>query len=108
MEPFLVDLPLLPRTLEGVRSIGTPLNSSAFARRLFEAELDSLCEIRSRADGPAIWKVAGGGCTTASAGSSDCDRTRGVAFSVPHVMSCLTAAGPSCEGVGEGTAGTSD
>ena len=42
----------------------------------------------------------------ASAGSSDCDNTRGVAFRVPHVISSFTAAGPSSEGVGEGTEGT--
>ena len=41
---------------------------------------------------------------TPSAGSSE-EMIRGVALSVPHVMSCLTAAGPSSEGVGEGTEG---
>lgn len=39
-----------------------------------------------------------------SAGSSE-EIIRGVALSVPHVMSCLTAAGPSSEGVGEGIVG---
>lgn len=32
---------------------------------------------------------------------------RGVAFSVPHVISCLTACGPNSDGVGEGIEGTS-
>lgn len=41
-----------------------------------------------------------------SAGSSDCDMIRGVALSVPHVISCLTAAGPSSAAVGEGRSGT--
>lgn len=73
-----------------------PLSSSAFARKLLEAEFESFCESRSRADGGAIWNVAGGGLSTASAGSiSEPESTRGVALSVPHVMSCLTAAGPS-------------
>ena len=31
-----------------------------------------------------------------------------MAFNVPQVMSCLTAFGPSCDGVGEGTEGTSE
>src|SRR5882672_4991278 len=31
---------------------------------------------------------------------------RGVAFRVPQVMSCFTAAGPSSEGVGDGIVGT--
>jgi hypothetical protein len=31
---------------------------------------------------------------------------RGVAFRVPQVISCFTAAGPSSEGVGEGIVGT--
>ena len=48
----------------------------------------------------------GGG--RSSAGSSEVDRIRGVAFSVPHVMSCLTAAGPSSEGVGDGIEGSSE
>ena len=43
-----------------------------------------------------------------SAGSSDWDRTRGVAFSVPQVINCFTAAGPSSDGVGDGTEGTRD
>lgn len=45
--------------------------------------------------------------TASSAGSAseDDESIRGVAPSVPHVMSCLTAAGPSCSGVGEGMAG---
>lgn len=50
--------------------------------------------------------MLGGG--KGSAGSSDCERIRGVALSVPHVISCLTASGPSSEGVGEGIVGTSE
>jgi hypothetical protein len=42
-----------------------------------------------------------------STGSSDCDIMRGVAFSVPQVISCFTAAGPSSAAVGEGRSGTS-
>ncbi len=85
---------------------GTPLSMLAFVRKLFDASLDSLCERRSLELGSAIRKgVAGVG---KSAGSSDCDRTRGVALSVPHVMSCFTAAGPSSEGVGDGIEGTSE
>ena len=94
------------RTLEGVRRPGTPPRSSAFARRLLEAELESLWDSCSRAEGGAIWNEAGGGLSTASAGSSDPDSTRGVALSVPHVMSCFTAAGPSSDGVGDGSEGT--
>jgi hypothetical protein len=33
---------------------------------------------------------------------------RGVAFRVPHVISCFMAAGPSSEGVGEGIVGTKE
>ena len=33
---------------------------------------------------------------------------RGVALSVPHVISCFTAVGPSSEGEGEGIAGKSE
>ena len=43
-----------------------------------------------------------------SAGSSEVLKMRGVAFRVPQVMSCLTAAGPSSEGVGEGIEGRSE
>ena len=40
--------------------------------------------------------------------SSEDERIRGVAVSVPHVMSCFIAIGPNSDGVGEGTAGTSE
>jgi len=80
-----------------------PPNRIAFARRLFEAFAESLWEIRSRLDGPAIRNgVLGSGTST---GSSE-EIIRGVASSVPQVMSCLTAVGPSSSGVGEGIAGT--
>lgn len=39
-------------------------------------------------------------------GSSDVEIMRGVALRVPQVISCLTAAGPSSEGVGDGIVGT--
>ena len=104
--PFFVDPPTSDRTLEGVLDPGTLLNISAFVLRLFAALFESRSESCSRAVGAAIWNVFGGSSSVASAGSSDCDNTRGVAFSVPHVISCLTAAGPSSEGVGEGIDGT--
>lgn len=42
----------------------------------------------------------------AAAGSSDWDMTLGVALSVPQVMSCLSASGPSSDALGEGKFGT--
>jgi hypothetical protein len=81
---------------------GPSPSNPAFVRRLFDALFDNLCEIISRDDGAGMWKGVLEG------GSSDCERTRGVALSVPQVMSCLTAFGPSSEGVGEGRLGTSE
>jgi hypothetical protein len=82
-----------------------PPSSSAFAFKLLAALLESLCDSFSRAEGPEMWNgVEGGGMEGSS--SPVWDRIRGVALSVPHVMSCLTAAGPSSDGVGEGIAGT--
>ena len=92
MSPFLRVLPV-PSML-------------AFARKLFEAEDESLCESISRLVGADMWKGVLGTGTDSSAGSSGCDRTRGVPASVPQVISCLTAAGPSSEGVGDGREGT--
>jgi len=106
IEPFLIEPEMLLRTLDGVRRPGITPRSSAFARRLLAAVFESLCDSCSRAEGGLIWKAFGGGISTASAGSSDCERTRGVALSVPHVISCLTASGPNCDGVGEGIDGT--
>lgn len=40
--------------------------------------------------------------------SSPDEMTRGVPISVPQVISCLTAFGPSSEGVGEGRSGTNE
>jgi len=77
-----------------------------FARRLFEAEDESLCESTSRLVGADMWKGVLGVGADASAGSSDCERMRGVPARVPQVMSCLTAAGPSSDGVGDGREGT--
>ena len=54
MEPFRIEPATLPRTLDGVRRPGTPPNSSAFARKLFAAVFDSLCESCSRAEGGLI------------------------------------------------------
>jgi hypothetical protein len=103
MTPFFDDPLARDRTLDGVRKPGVP-NISAFARKLFTALFESRSESCSRAVGAAIWNVLGG--STSSAGSSDSESIRGVAFSVPHVISCLTATGPSSEGVGEGIDGT--
>ena len=99
--------PIFPRVRSDVRDIPgvlPPPNRIAFARRLFEAFAESLCEMRSRLDGPAMRNGVLGSGT--SAGSSEV-MIRGVASSVPQVMSCLTAAGPNSSGVGEGIAGTS-
>lgn len=88
------------REIPGVR----PPNNSAFARRLFDASLDSLCDMRSRADGARKWNgVLGGGIDV----SSEDEIIRGVPSSFPHVISSFTPAGPSSEGVGEGSTGTS-
>ena len=99
--------PIFPRVRsEDAREIPDalpPPNRIAFARRLFDAFADSLWEIRSRLDGLAMRNGVLGSGT--SAGSSE-KIIRGVASSVPQVMSCLTAAGPSSSGVGEGIAGT--
>jgi len=67
IDPFLA----LPPA--GVRAIpGTP-SSPALVRRLFAAFVESLCDMRSRAEGATMWKgVLGGGMLDdASAGSSD-------------------------------------
>lgn len=78
----------------------------AFARKLFEAEDESLCDSTSRLVGADMWKGVLGPSADASAGSSDCERMRGVPARVPQVISCLTAAGPSSDGVGDGSEGT--
>jgi len=102
MDPFVLS------SIDGVREIPgiRPPIKSALALKLFEALEDSLRDMRSREDGTGRWNKALGGGTVDSAGSSD-EMIRGVAFNVPHVISCFTAAGPSSEGVGEGMAGTS-
>lgn len=94
--------------LADAREIPGTLRSPALARKLFAAFVDNLCEMRSRAEGAKIWKGVFGVPGDGSAGSSDWDRIRGVAFRVPHVMSCFIAIGPNSDGVGEGTAGTSE
>lgn len=56
--------------LAGVREIPGRPNSPALARKLLAAFVESLCEIRSRAEGAMIWNgVLGGGKD--SPGSSD-------------------------------------
>ena len=42
IDPFLAVPPIVLRTLDGARRPGTPLRSSALARKLLEAELESL------------------------------------------------------------------
>ena len=97
---------LRPLLAEDLENNGTFPSKPAFARRLLAASLDNLCERRSRELGSAIRNgVAGVGM---SGGSSDCESTRGVAFKVPHVISCFIAAGPSSDGVGDGIEGTNE
>lgn len=98
IEPF--DRP----STDGVLIPGVfPPNNSAFALKLFDASFDSLCEIRSREEGSGRWNgLFGGG----NFESSEDEIIRGVAFKVPHVISCFTAVGPNSDGVGEGIAGT--
>lgn len=99
----------LPRTLNGVREprLLPPLMSAALSLMLLEALFDNLSPSVSRADGFGRWKgVLGGGISedAISARSSE-EIIRGVAFSVPHVISCFTATGPSSDGVGDGIVG---
>jgi len=100
--PFFAVLPLKGvRDTLGVRPPRP--KSPALTRRLFDALLDSLWEMASRDVGAAMWNgVLGGGR------SSDCDIMRGVALSVPQVINCFTAAGPSSSGVGDGKFGTNE
>ena len=90
--------------IPGVRPICPRPKSPALARKLFEALLDNLCEIASRLEISCKRNGVLGGGMSASSGF---DMMRGVAPSVPQVISCLTAAGPSSAGVGDGTLGTS-
>jgi hypothetical protein len=55
-----------------------------------------------------MWNGVFGAARGGSAGSSDRERMRGVAFRVPQVISCFTATGPSSDGVGEGMVGTNE
>jgi hypothetical protein len=48
-----------------------PCKSTAFARKLFDAVADNLCEIVSRDDGPGMWNGVFGAGKGGSAGSSD-------------------------------------
>lgn len=83
--------------------LGVNPNNSALARRLFDALFESLCDSCSRTEGSFIRNGI-----LEPTGSSERDSIRGVALSVPHVMSCLTAAGPSWSGVGDGRLGISE
>lgn len=83
-----------------------PPSKPAFTRRLFAAFAESLWDNASRFEGAEIWNVFGGGISSDT--SSDWDIIRGVAFKVPHVMSCLTACEPIWSAVGEGILGTSE
>ena len=78
----------------------------ALVRSDRDAAEESLCESASREVGARMWNGVFGGGRDVSAGSSLCERMRGVPISVPTVMSCFMASGPSSEGVGEGKAGT--
>lgn len=78
-----------------------PPNISAFARKLFAALEDNLCESSSRDVTAGIWNGV-----RISPDSSLCPRIRGVACRVPQVISCLIALGPSSAGVGDGRLGT--
>lgn len=102
IDPFVA----LPPT--GVRDMPDIPSRPAFARRLFDAFVESLCDSRSRGDGSAMRNGVFGVAMEDSIGSSDWDKTRGVPVSVPQVTSCLTACGPSSEGVGDGIEGTSE
>ena len=100
--------PIFPRVrskdVRDIPGVLPPPNRIALARRLFEAFAESLWEIRSRLDGPAMRNgVLGSGTSVESSE----EIIRGVASRVPQVMSSLTAAGPSSSGVGDGIAGTS-
>lgn len=92
------DVPLAP---------GLGVSSPAFFDNDRPASLPNLLPSESRAFGGLITNGDG----TASAGSlvsSEPPRemTRGVASSVPSVMSSLTPRGPSCDGDGDGIAST--
>jgi len=56
--------------------------------------------------GPGRWKGVDGSAIGPASGSDE--RILGVEVIVPHVINLLTAVGPSCDAVGEGTAGTSE
>ena len=85
-----------------LRRLPLPARRPALVRKDFAADDDRRCDSASRAVGPAIRN----GVFGVSAGSSDWDSMRGVPVKVPHVISCLTAEGPSSDGVGDGMVGT--
>ena len=101
MSPFFPP----PGAASDARARAEPMRF-ALVRSDRDAAEESLCESASREVGARMWNGVFGGGRDVSAGSSLCERMRGVPISVPMVMSCFTASGPSSEGVGEGKAGT--
>jgi hypothetical protein len=104
-------VPLIPppgvlAMIPGVRPSCPSPSSPALARKLFEALWESLWEMDSREETAGMWNGVLG--VANSTVSSDLDMMRGVALSVPQVISCFTAAGPSSAAVGEGRSGTSE
>ena len=92
-------LAVLDWPMPGVRP-----NRPALARRLFDALFESLWEMTSRCEIAGRWNdVFKSGPLL---GSSSGVTMRGVAFRVPHVINCFTAAGPSSDAVGDGMLGT--
>jgi hypothetical protein len=95
--------PISPR---GVRRGVVPASRFARSRRLLDARAARRCESASLALGAESWK--GVAPPVAGASSSSWEMMRGVPSSVPVVISCRTADGPSSEGVGDGKAGTKE
>jgi hypothetical protein len=95
-------LPFLPKS--GVFAVRIPglagLNISALVRRLLEALSESFRDIASLAE------ISG--MRNGVAGSPVSLMILGVELSVPQVMSCFNAVGPSSAGVGDGRFGTSE
>jgi len=99
MSPFLRGVEKMPED-DDERRILFP-RRDALAFMFLAASPASLCDRVSRFDGSGKWNGVFG-----SSRESSEERMRGVAFRVPHVISCLMAAGPSSSGFAEGTAGS--
>jgi hypothetical protein len=95
MSPFLLSNPELPEPIK-----------LTLARSDREADEARRCESASRAVGAAMRNGVLGSSTMPLSSPPVLESMRGVPSNVPVVMSCFTAAGPSSEGVGEGSAGT--